>query len=107
MGMVIPNVILVYLLSAIVPLSLHIGVSRYLLFISGVVALFWFQLEYLVTEKFRRPTLAIVPTGQALDLLPLAAIDGRPIGRASCRERVWQYVYISVVARSLKQKQSK
>src|SRR3546814_12717177 len=27
---------------------------------------------------------------------------GRKIGRASCRERVWQYVLISVVAVSLK-----
>src|SRR3546814_19598403 len=29
---------------------------------------------------------------------------GEEIGRASCRERVWQYVYISVVAVSFKKK---
>src|SRR3546814_13404939 len=33
------------------------------------------------------------------------AVDARQIGRASCRERVCQYVYISVVAGSLKKKQ--
>src|SRR3546814_18754742 len=31
-------------------------------------------------------------------------LDDRQIGRASCRGRVWQYVYISVVAVSLKNK---
>src|SRR3546814_19627709 len=43
---------------------------------------------------------------------PNAADDGsrgpdRKIGRASCRERVGQYVYISVVAGSLKKKKNK
>src|SRR3546814_16904157 len=32
------------------------------------------------------------------------APGGREIGRASCRERVWQYVEISVVAVALKKK---
>lgn len=79
MGMVVPNVIAIYLLSAVVPLVLHIEVSRYILFISGVAALLWFQVEYIVTNKFRRPKLAIVPSGQALDLLPLPEIDGRAL----------------------------
>src|SRR3546814_12874718 len=33
--------------------------------------------------------------------------QGAEIGRASCRERVWQYVYISVVAVPLKKQQKK
>src|SRR5690606_12662172 len=78
-GMIIPSVILVYLLSAIVPLLLHVWVSRYLLSISGIVALFWFQLEYIITAKYRRPKLAIVPSGQALDLIPLQDIDARAL----------------------------
>src|SRR5690606_23603290 len=78
-AMVIPNVILVYLLAAIVPLLLHVYVSRYLLAISGIMALIWFQLEYIATAKFRRPKLAIVPSGQALDLIPLQDIDARAL----------------------------
>src|SRR3546814_11511900 len=35
--------------------------------------------------------------------LPLALFDGQ-LGRASCRERVWQYVSISVVAVPVKNK---
>lgn len=79
MSLVVPNVIVIYLLSALVPLMLHIGVSRYILFISGVAALLWFQVEYIVTDKFRRPKLAVVPSGQAVDLLALNEIDGRAL----------------------------
>src|SRR3546814_12305548 len=47
--------------------------------------------------------------GEGLDAVPVHARnfrtdDGLEIGRASCRERVCQYVYISVVAVSLKKK---
>src|SRR3546814_20335555 len=35
---------------------------------------------------------------------PLGMASAAEIGRAACRERVWQYVYISVVAVSLKKK---
>src|SRR3546814_14421158 len=34
------------------------------------------------------------------------AAEGEEIGRASCRERVWKYVKISVVAGSLKKKEN-
>src|SRR3546814_12976078 len=40
----------------------------------------------------------------AIELILLAVNINLEIGRASCRERVGQYVYISVVAVSLKQK---
>ncbi len=86
-GMVIPNVVIIYLLSAIVPLSLHIGVSRYILVISGLAALLWFQLQYMVTERFRRPKLAIVPSGQALDLLGLPDIDGRELEAPDLKDK--------------------
>src|SRR3546814_12041531 len=50
--------------------------------------------------------------GQLLAMLQIIVImlKGRPrikIGRASCRERVCQYVYISVFAVSLKKKHKK
>src|SRR3546814_20045180 len=41
---------------------------------------------------------------EALGADPVAGADAREIGRASCRERVCQYVSISVVAVSLKKK---
>src|SRR3546814_11906525 len=52
-----------------------------------------------VRSHGRRPRagrLAFVPEARQSDAL------GNQIGRASCRERVGQYVYISVVAVSLK-----
>src|SRR3546814_19530247 len=42
----------------------------------------------------------VPPTGERIALAPLVARV--PIGRASCRERVGQYVWISVVAVPLK-----
>src|SRR3546814_20458610 len=39
-----------------------------------------------------------------LHLVELRGVDGHEIGRASCRERVCQYVSISVVAVSFKKK---
>src|SRR3546814_4561656 len=42
--------------------------------------------------------------GLAAGAYPRPARGSRQIGRASCRERVWPYVSISVVAVSLKQK---
>src|SRR3546814_18685901 len=42
--------------------------------------------------------------GASIELKPLASGPAREIGRASCRERVCQYVLISVVAGSLKKK---
>src|SRR3546814_13226579 len=46
-----------------------------------------------------RETANVVETGLEVD-----GIDAHEIGRASCRERVSQYVYISVVAVSLTKK---
>src|SRR3546814_16574018 len=46
-----------------------------------------------------REALSQRPAARAL---PRAARGGREIGRASCRERVWQYVLISVVCVTLK-----
>src|SRR3546814_11822460 len=59
------------------------------------------------------PEHVIVPNWERLELFPVEAAptewDGYQalpveIGRASCRERVCQYVWISVVAGSLKKK---
>src|SRR3546814_21131566 len=51
------------------------------------------------TSKIDRMPLLLVAL-----VLAAAAVPGREIGRASCRERVGQYVSSSVVAGSLKKK---
>src|SRR3546814_11316885 len=48
--------------------------------------------------------LSSVGWGAAVGLHPASRWNNPEIGRASCRERVWQYVSISVVAVSLKKK---
>src|SRR3546814_18768147 len=49
----------------------------------------------------RMPRMAILPSGQTNALAPAPGVP-LEIGRASCRERVCQYVSVSVVAVSLK-----
>src|SRR3546814_14177255 len=49
-------------------------------------------------------TLNQPPEGYRGDYYVDEFTDTKPIGRASCRERVCQYVYVSVVAGSLKKK---
>src|SRR3546814_14995163 len=50
--------------------------------------------------------LALDACARAADAARLAISEARQIGRASCRERVCQYVSISVVAVSLKKKET-
>jgi len=79
MGMVIPHSLVVYALCMLPVLVLRIEVSRYLLGISCILAIIWFQIEYIVTEKFRRPKLAVIGMGLAHDLLDLKEIDARAL----------------------------
>jgi lipopolysaccharide/colanic/teichoic acid biosynthesis glycosyltransferase len=81
MGMIIPQTLVIYALCTVPVLLLRTEVSRYLLGISCILAIIWFQIEYIATEKFHRPKLAIVPGGQAADLLPLPGIDARGLNR--------------------------
>src|SRR3546814_14270815 len=53
-------------------------------------------------RQARNPCLDPVGRSWLPDLLRAGPAAQGPIGRASCRERVCQYVYISVVAVSLK-----
>jgi lipopolysaccharide/colanic/teichoic acid biosynthesis glycosyltransferase len=78
-GLLFPQVVVVYIIAALIPLLFRIEVSRYLLGVSGVLALVWFQIEIIITEKFRRPKLAIVNHGLASDLIGLPGVDGREL----------------------------
>jgi lipopolysaccharide/colanic/teichoic acid biosynthesis glycosyltransferase len=79
MGMIIPQTLIIYALCMLPVLMLRVEVSRYLLGIGCILAVIWFQIEYIVTEKFRSPKLAVVPGGQAADLLPLPGIHAREL----------------------------
>ncbi|NGM86023.1 sugar transferase [Parapusillimonas sp. SGNA-6] len=79
MGIIVPQVILVYGLCALVPLVLRIDISRYLILTSGAAAIAWFQIEYLLTERYRRPKLAIVDLGMAGELLQIPRINARKL----------------------------
>src|SRR3546814_16003417 len=59
----------------------------------------------LVAAQYRQPrTKAIRPAGHFRLLVEMARQQHGTIGRASSRERVCQYVQISVVAESIKKK---
>src|SRR3546814_13144532 len=61
-------------------------------------------LQPAMTERGEMP---LEPAVEAQPGLVLGDCDGHEIGRASCRERVCQYVSISVVAGSLHKKNTK
>ncbi|UYO93964.1 sugar transferase [Pollutimonas sp. M17] len=80
-GLVLPQVAIVYILAALVPMAFRVEVSRYLLGLSGFLAIIWFQVEIIITEKYRRPKLAVVGLGTASDLLGLPYIDVRELSK--------------------------
>lgn len=77
MGLVLTHVLIIYLLGALATLLLHLDVSRYLLISSTLISVFWFIAEHLLTKKYRRAKIAIIPGGIANELVPLSEIDGR------------------------------
>ncbi|MFT0545078.1 exopolysaccharide biosynthesis polyprenyl glycosylphosphotransferase [Allopusillimonas ginsengisoli] len=72
-----PQVIATYVLIALLTLLLRVEVSRLLLVSSGIAALIWFHVEYILNFRYRRPKLAIVQGGVACDLINLDDIDAR------------------------------
>ncbi len=79
MGLIVPHILVVYILAALLPLLFRIEVSRYLLALSAILAVVWFQIEFILTERFRRPKLAVINKGLAADLLLLTEIDAREL----------------------------
>ncbi len=79
MGLIFPHILIVYVVAALLPLLFRIEVSRYLLAISAILAVVWFQIEFILTERFRRPKLAVISQGLAADLLTLPEIDAREL----------------------------
>ncbi|MGB3290133.1 MAG: sugar transferase [Burkholderiaceae bacterium] len=78
-GLVVPQIVVIYLLAALVPLIFHTEVSRFLLGISALMAIIWFQIEIILTERYRKPKLAVINLGQAGELLSVQSIDAREL----------------------------
>ncbi|WP_188074674.1 exopolysaccharide biosynthesis polyprenyl glycosylphosphotransferase [Pusillimonas sp. ANT_WB101] len=74
-----PQVIIIYMLLALIVLLMRADISRLILVTSGVFALIWFYLEYLITSPYRRPKLALVGSGVTSNLLTIADLDVRII----------------------------
>jgi lipopolysaccharide/colanic/teichoic acid biosynthesis glycosyltransferase len=83
MGMIIPQTLVIFAVCMVPVLLLRIPVSRYVLGISCIVALIWFQIEYMIIERYRSPKLAVIPTGSAAELLGLPGIHARPLHEPS------------------------
>ncbi|MCP1636531.1 exopolysaccharide biosynthesis polyprenyl glycosylphosphotransferase [Kerstersia gyiorum] len=77
-GFIAPQIIVIYGLAITIALLLRIEVSRFLLVSSGIMALIWLHIEYVLTEKYARLKLAIIPGGKYTEeLINLESIDGR------------------------------
>lgn len=78
-GLILSQVLIFYGLVIIGTLLLRIEVSRVLLLGSGVAALIWFQIEYLVTRTYLRPKFAVIKGGFADEVLAIPGCDVRPL----------------------------
>lgn len=72
-----PQVITIYVLLALGSLLLRIEISRFILVLCGLAALVWFNVEHLVTSKYRRLKLAVVNRGNIEALFHLENVDAR------------------------------
>lgn len=75
--LITPTVGMTYAAIYITSFVIRYDVSRALLLSSGFLALAWFLLESLFTNRYRVLKLAIVPGGETDSLLELPGLDGR------------------------------
>ena len=80
-GFIASQVVATYVLVVLVILLLRVEVSRLILVSSGVAALIWFHIEYIVGSRYRRPKLAVIGGGMANEVLALEDIDARLLDR--------------------------
>lgn len=53
-ALVAPQVLAIYLILSLIVLVFRLEVSRYLLFASGIVALFWLHIEFMALQHLKR-----------------------------------------------------
>jgi len=78
-GLISTQVFVFYAMVVLVTLLLRTEVSRVLLVGSGLAALLWFHLEFLITRAYFRPKLAVLPGGFADEVLAISGCDVRSI----------------------------
>jgi len=72
-GFIVPTILIVYGAFALLTLMSYLSVSRYLLVSSSVCAVVWLLCQHLLTYKYTRLKLAVVPSGRyTADILALA-----------------------------------
>lgn len=77
--LIAPQIILLYIGSILVTFLFQMNASRLIIITSGIIALVWLYIEYILTTKYRIPKLAIVDQPTTQELLALKSIDARPI----------------------------
>ena len=76
-ALVAPQVLAIYLILSLIVLLFRLDVSRYLLFASGIVALFWLHIEFMVLQHLKKIKLAVIDMGRAIELTKIPFIDTR------------------------------
>src|SRR5690606_11137964 len=66
-----------YLILALIVLPFRLEVSRYLLFDSSIVALFWLHIEFMALQHLKKVKLAVIDMGRAAELTKIPFIDTR------------------------------
>jgi len=103
-GFIAPKIILVYGAFALITLMFRMEVSRYLLFSSSVCALVWMYTQYILTYKYMRLKLAVIPGGQyteeilALDFIRADILVDFDIGKTRYDGVVADFDYINMHA---------
>lgn len=67
----------IYLILSLIVLVFRLEVSRYLLFASGIVALFWLHIEFMALQHLKKVKLAVIDMGRAAELTKIPFIDTR------------------------------
>ncbi|ETF03267.1 glycosyl transferase [Advenella kashmirensis W13003] len=76
-ALVAPQVLAIYLTLSLIVLLFRLDVSRYLLFASGLVALFWLHIEFMALQHLKKIKLAVINMGRAAELANIGFINTR------------------------------
>lgn len=75
-GFIAPTILIVYGFFALATFMFHMSVSRYLLLSSSTCALIWLYSQYLLTYKYMRLKLAVIPGGKYTEeILAFSVVD--------------------------------
>src|SRR5699024_3974889 len=78
-GLIAAQVAIFYGGAIVAAMLMRLEISRRLLVASGLAALIWFHIEYVLTRTYLRPKLAVIPGGFADQVLMLSNTDARAL----------------------------